>query len=98
VQSSRSDSGLKKYQEEKKARLQNQYHRSNEASSDSGHGTTVAIVEVRQHWQHSGAARQAVAATATQTSEGGKAMSSSGDCIIVSNAVVQCIDCLQQPQ
>jgi len=26
----------------------------------------VAIIEVRQHWQYSGAVRQAVAATATQ--------------------------------
>jgi len=70
----------------------------NEASSDSGCGTTVAKVEACQHWQHSGAAQQAVAPTATQASEGQEARRSSGDCIIVSNTVVQCIDWLQQPR
>jgi len=48
--------------------------KQNEASSDSGHGTTVAIIEARQHQQHSGAAQQAVSASATQTSQGEEAV------------------------
>jgi len=70
--------------------------KQNEASSDSGHGTTVAIIEAHQHHQDSGAVWQALAATATQNSEGEEARSSNGDCIIISNTIVQCIDWLKQ--
>jgi len=44
--------------------------------------------QARQHKQHSGAARQAVSASATQTSQGEEAR-------IVGNTIMQCIDRLQ---
>jgi len=69
----------------------------NEASSDSSRDTTVAVIEAWQHWRHSGAKRQAAAATATWTSEGEEARSSSGDWIIVSSTIVRCIDWFQEP-